>query len=208
LTQIVKLFHFLFDFPKLIPFVEWVIKKPLLKYSLYALRLVNHFYKAKSGFSREDYFSRLQIPEKYIQDMELVAAEKLQKIMKSYAPDVEIIPEALYVVQIDIMLISGNREDVQLYLMWLAGNEGMEQEIVRTYQPIRSNSRLRHREVISDYAPYNATKLRIGYCVNNPTEDPDIVTEVLIQMFHYADIKILKKEERLVESSKDQIVGT
>ncbi|MBU1627771.1 B12-binding domain-containing radical SAM protein [bacterium] len=56
LTQIVKLFHFLFDFPRLIPFVEWVIKKPLLKYSLYAFRMVNHFYKAKSGFSTEEYF--------------------------------------------------------------------------------------------------------------------------------------------------------
>ncbi|MBU1626807.1 hypothetical protein KKB18_05495, partial [bacterium] len=159
-----------------------------------------------SGFSTEEYFFRLKIPQKYIEDMDLITAEKSQKILKSYAPLVEIVPEALYVVQIEMIIINGKPDDVQLFILWLAGNEGTEQEIVRTYQPIRNKSTLRHKEVISDFAPFNATKLRIGFCVNNPTEDPDIVTEVFIQKLHNADIRILKKEERLFEYFKDKVV--
>jgi anaerobic magnesium-protoporphyrin IX monomethyl ester cyclase len=191
LTQIVKLFHFLFDFPRLIPFVEWVIGKPILKYLLYGLRLINHFYTAKTGFKTEEYFSRLNILEKQVEDMELVEAENNQKIMKSYAPDLEIVSEKLYLVQLESLLIEGKSENVQLFIIWLSGLPGMEQEIVRTYQPIRNKSRLRKKEVIADFAPYNATKLRIGYCVNNPDSNHGMSTKVFIQKLKFAKIRIV-----------------
>jgi len=208
LTQIVKLFHFLYDFPKLIPYVEWVIKKPGLKYFLYLLRFINHFYQAKSGFTIEDYFSRLNILDQHIQDMDLIEAESSQKIMKSYDPKVEVIPEGLYVVQLDSLLLNGSCDNIQLFMMWLAGPPGLEQEIVRTYQPIRNKTRLRYKEVISDFAPYNATKLRIGYCVQNPTEDPHQPTKVYLQRLEHANIRIIKKEEEKLGSLKDEMVRT
>jgi len=207
-TQIVKLFHFLFDFPKLIPYVEWLIKKPLLKYSLYLLRFINHFYKAKSGFSTDEYFTRLKIPEQLLNDMDIITVEKSQKIMKSFSPDVEIISDALYVVQLDALLIDGRTDDVKLFMMWLAGNPGMEQEIMRNYQTLKSNNRIRHKEVISSFAPYNATKLRIGYCVQNPKADPDSETKVYLQKLYKANIKIIINEVNKVKSSKDEMVRT